>query len=515
MSLWSFNELEFYENMEEINIPGDGNHIFRCYRDKDGTIVLRTIHRALLENHKCKRVTIPDCINKIGPAAFSCFYELEEIKLPESIEYIWDGAFNNCESLKELIIPSKVTEINDELCRNCYSLEKVTLPSGITQIGSDAFQCCKKLKEIKLSENIETIKSGCFCGTGIEKLVIPEHVIELENSAFAFCDCLKEIYIHKAVNTIDKFAFIGCPNIEKIEVEEGNENYYCPNDSNVIIDSNNILVLGCNNTIIPENVKVIGMSSFAYCSKIKKLSIPKNIEVIERYAFENCYNLKELYIPKELNVISSFAFSGCSRLSKIVVDKENPRYDSRDNCNGIIESNSNTLVLGCKNTEFVDSINRIGEGAFSSNQSIGEVEIPSNIKVIDSSAFSECMNLSNIIFSEGLTEIGENAFWKCVRLKHIKFPNTLKIIREDIFRECENLESIILPKNIEIFEFNSLSLDYIYTDEYKEHECFIYYYGDKSDYDAVSENLWNGRGCYYKDEWKFDQEGHPVPIIEK
>ena len=37
-------------------------------------------------------------------------------------------------------------------------------------------------------------------------------------------------------------------------------------------------------------------------------------------------------------------------LTTIVVDEDNPYYDSRDNCNAVIDSQTNELIIGCQRT---------------------------------------------------------------------------------------------------------------------------------------------------------------------
>ena len=48
----------------------------------------------------------------------------------------------------------------------------------------------------------------------------------------------------------------------------------------------------------------------------------------------------------------------------MVVASDNPVYDSREGCNAIINTATNTLLFGCKNTVIPQSVIAIGDYAF-------------------------------------------------------------------------------------------------------------------------------------------------------
>ena len=89
------------------------------------------------------------------------------------------------------------------------------------------------------------------------------------------------------------------------------------------------------------------------------------IESIGYFAFRDCIGLTSVEIPSSVKWIGSGAFGGCSSLESLKVSEGNVEYDSRENCNVIIETVSNTLVVGCKNTKIPSSVKWIGESAFS------------------------------------------------------------------------------------------------------------------------------------------------------
>ena len=112
-------------------------------------------------------------------------------------------------------------------------------------------------------------------------------------------------------------------------------------------------------------------------------------------------------------------FSGCNNLTSISVDKNNPMYDSRDNCNAIIETKTNTLIAGCKNTVIPNSVISIGDYAFWGCDNLASITIPNSVTSIGNSAFCYCDNLASITIPNSVTSIGASAFFGCDNLKTI------------------------------------------------------------------------------------------------
>ena len=158
------------------------------------------------------------------------------------------------------------------------------------------------------------------------------------------------------------------------------------------------------NVVIPETVTYEGttytvttIASMAfYGSTVQSISLPNTLRTIERFGLANCKGLTELIVPNSVTTIGEYAceesedllrvFIGsgvtsiddylcedCFKVESLEVHPDNPAYDSRDNCNAIIETATNSLIVGCKNTVLPNTITEIGHSAFYSMSSPADI----------------------------------------------------------------------------------------------------------------------------------------------
>lgn len=125
--------------------------------------------------------------------------------------------------------------------------------------------------------------------------------------------------------------------------------------------------------------------------------IPNTVTAIESAAFFNCTGLTAITIPASVRTIGSNVFDGCSGLTSIIVEEGNSKYDSRDNCNAIILTKNNRLIVGCKNTNIPENITKIESFAFAGHTGLTSITIPNSITSIGYQAFSDCLGLTKVI----------------------------------------------------------------------------------------------------------------------
>ena len=264
-----------------------------------------------------------------------------------------------------------------------------------------------------------------FC-TELESVTIPNSVTTIVKNSFINCFKLERIKIPSSVKTIETGAFSGCINMSSMVVEAGNTIYDSRNNCNAIINtSSNTLIAGCKNTTIPNTVEEIGDYSFDGCVNLQNVDIPKSVKVLGESCFESCISLLSISIPNNVSTIKKNAFKSCNALSSIDVIDGNRYYDSRNNCNAIIQTSSNKLIAGCKNTIIPQDIITIGENAFFNITPLTSINIPNSVTTIESNAFCKC-ELTSIIIPNSVRSIGDYAFSDCIHLNvvysYIKTP---------------------------------------------------------------------------------------------
>ena len=193
---------------------------------------------------------------------------------------------------------------------------------------------------------------------------------------------------------------------------------------------------------IPNSVTEIGERAFMDCSGLTSVTIGSSVMTIGYSAFSGCRRLTNVTIPNSVTEIGELAFYGCSGLTSIEVANGNTKYDSRNNCNAIIETTSNMLIAGCQSTTIPNSVTSIGSYAFYGCSGLTSVDIPNSVTTIGNSAFYGCSGLTNVTIGNSVTTIGGSAFQGCSGLTSVTIPNSVNSIGNEAFQGCNALDTL-------------------------------------------------------------------------
>ena len=291
-----------------------------------------------------------------------------------------------------------VVGIGDYAFVNCDKITSFSIPSTVKTIGNYAFFGCERLTSLTIPDNVKTIGGHAFwyCHN-ITSLTIPKGVVSIGNCAFSYWYALKSI-----------------------TVDSNNPVFDSRDGCNAVIETaTNTLVVSCQNT-----------------------KIPNTVTSLRDYAFFGCGNLTSITIPSSVTDIGYENFNCCYSLTSMIVEGNNPIYDSRNNCNAIIETATNTLVAGCQKTEIPNSIVTIGQCAFWGCRNVETFTIPNSVKTIDASAFGTCSDLTSISIPNSVTTIGRKAFYGCSKIISAVIPSSVQTIGNRVFSVCNNLTSL-------------------------------------------------------------------------
>ena len=511
------------------------------YEVKSGTLAIAG--HAFSSRACLTSITIPDSVTSVGDYAFNGCIGLTSIIIPGSVASVGDHVFSYCTSLTSITIPGSVTSIGTGAFCGCTNLTSITISDGVTSIGDDAFydtgyyNCddnwqsgvlyigkhlidtkntlsgnyqiksgtltiagkafsgCTNLTSVAIPSSVVSIGDEAFRGcTGLTNIIVPNGVTSIGDYAFSGCWGLTSITIPDSVISIGYAAFSDCWGLISIKVDESNTKY-CSKENCLIERESRTLILGCKNSVIPSDGSVTHIGDYAFdgCSGLTFITIPDSVTNIGKHSFSHCTGLTSITIPGSVTSIGDYAFydsrltsitipasvvsigyaafSNCGGLTSIKVDESNTKYCSKENC--LIERESRTLILGCKNSvipsdgsvthigdyafdgcsglTFItipDSVTNIGKHSFSHCTGLTSITIPGSVTSIGDYAFSYCRSLVSITIPDSVTGIGSNAFYDCRSLISITIPDGVTSIGDDAFSDCWGLTSITIPDSV-------------------------------------------------------------------
>ena len=508
-----------YDSNLTIAKKGDHAAVTFC-KEKAKTVNIPMRFRNLIvteidyafHNSSIEVCTIPNNITQIGEHAFWRCKELISITISNGVKSIGAGAFSECTKLENIYIPNSVTSIGNAAFSGCTKLSNVVLSQSLTELSYNLFNGCSALEEITIPENVTNINGSAFSGcSALEEITIPDGVISIGESVFSSCSSLINVTIGGGFTAVSNYAFSGCSSLTEITI---------PNNIKSIGYK---AFSGCSSltsVTIPDSVTAIGHESFSNCSSLTSIIIPESVTSIDNDSFYCCNSLESITLPahsiaslfkhaipetlstvkfsrgqlggqlsdcsgistiiigKNVTKIEPLAFSDCESLATLIVEEENSIYDSRNNCNTIIETATNKVVVACNSSAFPSSVTDVYTDAFCCCNNlqynergiakyVGKVGNPyfciveitdkaittignilDDVNVIYTNVFYDCDALTSVTISSSVVTIGEGAFNSCTMIGNLTIGNHVKSIGDDAFNHCTSLTSIVIPNSV-------------------------------------------------------------------
>lgn len=385
--------LAYYGESENVVVPS------RIVRNGAEYSVTQLEEYAFSGNNAVKSVVVPSSVTAIGVYAFQDCENLQSVELPNSITSIGNYTFKGCKNLVYVNIPNRLNAIPKFMFEGCSSLKSIVIPSSVKTISVNAFKDCESLQTVN----------------------IPSSVATIDYFAFYNCYSLKNVFVPKTVTTINDNVFAGCKKLESIVVESGNRYYDSRNGCNAIVETaSNVLISGCKNTVVPNDVIVIGMNAFYGNSELEHINIPMSVRGIAFDAFNGCSSLKSIELPGVVDVASS-AFYNCTSL---------------------------------KYATMSGPISAIGQDAFYNCKSLSSVSFSNSLNTIGRSAFQNCSSLKSVVVPNSVSSIEDDVFAYCSNLQSVTIEGYVSNLSPNVFRHCGNLNYVFVysPKVISIFD---------------------------------------------------------------
>lgn len=383
------------DNVEHIVVPSGVKD-----PQTDSLYVVRQFWSSGNGGRNVKSITLPNVVfwlgqRGLGHTVFANMPKLESVILPNSLKVIGGSSFHVCSSLKTIRIPDSVTTIEKEAFSGCSSLEGVEFDNvGRITFGDKVFYGCSSLKSIDL----------------------PNQMTAIGNSFFEGCSSLMSVTVPNTVKSIGDCAFLDCASLETIE--------------------------------LPNSVTSMGASPFSGCTSLKSFVVPDSIRELVVRCFWKCSGLESVFVSRSVEKIYETTFDGCTNIKRVVVDSCNQKYDSRDNCNAIIETATNNLFLGFSTTEIPNTVRSIGDGAFRQCRGLKAISFPNLLRSIGMGAFVGCTGLKTVDIPNSVTSISSTAFYMCDSLRRVRMANGVTSIGDNAFGACGQLEEVVLPTSL-------------------------------------------------------------------
>ena len=406
-----------------------------------------------------KEIVLPDSLLYISsPYSFSSLKNLETVILPPTLKSIADGSFSSNMKLKKVDLPLSLETINASVFSNC-GIESIYIPRNVRSVDRSAFKG-NILREIAVDPENPYLDSRDNCN-GILETASNTLVIA---SAFTI---IPESTEHLGEYVFDRIQFENASLSLPLSIQSIGQGCFCRSNLESITNFDQLSLKSIEDRVFMR-------------TELRHISLPPTITSVKYLAFASCQNLESLKLGKNVVEFDKSALDNTPSLMSLSVEEGNPKYDSRENCNAIIQTSNNKLIRGCKSSKIPATVKYIGDSAFcnvagfelESMPKVSQIgyrafvgsKVPNvihvnrSLRVIDRQAFMNCKNLEKVVFDYRENRTLGKSIFSGTDLKTIILA--VDVLKHDVIGYCKSLHTVVLDQAVDIDDYDENENEY-------------------------------------------------------
>ena len=355
---------------------------------------------------------------------------------------ILDGAFKDKTKITKVVVPENVVSIGVDAFLGCTNIEEISLPSSLRSIGRRAFVGLRYIKNINIPEGAEMIGDTAFSNcVNLENISFPSTLKDLGSNLFQSDKLITSVY--KGIE------YLGNSNNQHLLAYKVNAKNAAPEEVELHPDT-----------------KIIGGSLFESEKSLTKVTLNEGLEVICASAFRSC-PFESIVIPSSVKRIDQYAFASCANMTTCTISGNSLETIGNEAFSGTIKLASINIPSSVKEVGSYAFTEYDNPGALTYNEKdggnyLGNTENPYHVFVglKDSKATSltldehtvvmagQCLRdakgISSFTIPASVETIGDEAFFQMTSLTSMSIPATVKNMGGNLFNSCSSLTSIEL-----------------------------------------------------------------------
>lgn len=414
------------------------------------------------EHYKVENNTLYSADGKILVYSPANRTDTSSIEVPAGVTQIADYAFYCSKFVESITLPNTVTSLGKESFREVYKLNNFVMPNSVLTMGEDCFSGCTLMTNFTIGTGLTRLPRYSLSETGLTQINIPSNIVSIDDSVFYNCTKLATINFSEGLEEIGAAAFYISAYTGDEEIATAQQGSIRTLDFPLSLKKIGNRAFS-NQTKLTSvkfgNIEEIGSAIFdnaTSLSRISKKSGATTIEIDDASILYTANHKKLLFaitngLTGELTMnnateeIAPYAFYGCKEITKITLPS------------GLKKIGEGAFESAVKSSDNVDwkllipaSVTEIGEAAFRFTNKVSELEFEagSELKTIGKDAF--CMlNITSVTLPDSLETIGESAFSSSLKLTSLTLGKGLKSIGAEAFVRCRSLKgNVTLPKTL-------------------------------------------------------------------